>query len=150
MIDIKTKNLIFLGLLAYWLFPVALALFVAISQMDYTPGFNFGDYFIGSFLMGLIFLPLPILSYIILLWLCTAICIMTVSNLGTTKAKIWGRVLLVIGILTAVISLSGAIIFSLALSLDGIAFLILLLPIFCFSLAYRRITKIDSSKVKRK
>ena len=88
MIDIKTKNLIFLGLLGYWLFPVALALFVAISQMDYTPGFNFGDYFIGSFLMGLIFLPLPILSYIILLWLCTAICIMTVSNLGTTKAKI--------------------------------------------------------------
>ena len=97
MIDIKTKNLIFLGLLGYWLFPVALALFVAISQMDYTPGFNFGDYFIGSFLMGLIFLPLPILSYIILLWLCTAICIMTVSNLGTTKAKIWGRVLLVLG-----------------------------------------------------
>ena len=40
MIDIKTKNLIFLGLLGYWLFPVALALFVAISQMDYTPGFN--------------------------------------------------------------------------------------------------------------
>ena len=137
---IKSKDTILLGLLGQWLFAIFFLLIVTFNLPN-IPETHFWGRLLISLAFIILYCPIFLLIDLILLWLCTALSIIVIANLDTPKVNKWAKILFISSIFYPFILLIVGNWITQAVPWLLLDMMTLFFSIFCFGLAYTRISK---------